>query len=156
MIESCSKKRMLIAIACLISLSILVLIIENELTPSDRRAHTHSSASPNSSHDPELCWMREKMTELEECQPCSADEIKSGNPPVCKEAQYRQKIKCNKTGEVYRKCDRVVWLEEREFWTFEAVVSIMGILSGLTTFARQKVLDRRILQRIQRQVAAGV
>lgn len=155
MIESCSKKRMIIAIACLIGLSVLVLIVENELTPSDTRPHTHTTAHPNTTMK-EFCWMREEVQELEECQPCTAFETTSRNPTVCGSAKYRQKINCSKTGEVFRKCDRVVWLEERHFWTFEAVMAMLGMAAGLATMARQKILDHRVVQRIQRQVAAGV
>ncbi|XP_037783964.1 protein JTB-like [Penaeus monodon] len=155
MIESCSKKRMVIAIACLISLSVLVLIIENELAPNDTRPHTHTTAHPNMTQR-DMCYLREEFNELEECQPCSDLETKSGSPTVCGSASYRQKIKCKKTGEVFRKCDRVVWLEERHFWIFETVMGVVGLASGLATVFRQKVLDHRILQRIQRQVAAGV
>lgn len=50
----------------------------------------------------------------------------------------------------------MVWLEERHFWTFEAVMAMVGMAAGLATMARQKILDHRVVQRIQRQVAAGV
>lgn len=155
MIESCSKKRMVIAIACLVGLSVLVLIIENELAPNDTRPHTHTTAHPNMTQK-DLCWMREKVDVLEECQPCSDLEIKSSSPPICGHASYRQKVKCKLSGVVFKKCDRVVWLEERYFWTFEAIAGTIGLVAGLATVARQKILDHRILQRIQRQVAAGV
>ncbi|KAK7061158.1 hypothetical protein SK128_004742 [Halocaridina rubra] len=155
MIESCSKKRMVIAIACLIGLSVLVLIIENKLAPSDTRPHTHTTAHPNTTLK-DLCWMREETDILEECQPCSDLEVKSASPPICRSARYRQKVKCKISGEVYKQCDRVVWLEERYFWIFEAITATVGVVAGLATVARQRVLDHRILQRIQRQVAAGV
>ncbi|XP_068206814.1 protein JTB-like [Palaemon carinicauda] len=155
MIESCSRKRMVIAIAFLIGLSILVLIIENELAPNDTRPHTHTTAHPNMTQK-DLCWMREETDNLEECQPCTDLEKKSNSPPICGSASYRQKVKCKDTGIVFKKCDRVVWIEERNFWTFEAVTGAVGLIAGLATVARQKVLDHRILQRIQRQVAAGV
>ncbi|XP_071537334.1 protein JTB-like [Panulirus ornatus] len=155
MIESCSKKRMVIAIAFLIGLSVFVLIVESELAPNDTRPHTHTTTHPNVSRQ-EMCWVREEIQILEECQPCTDIEMNSGSPAVCGIARYREKVKCSKTGEVFRKCDRVVWLDERHFWTFEAVVSAIGLVAGLATMARQKILDHRVVQRIQRQVAAGV
>ncbi|KAK4292676.1 hypothetical protein Pmani_034370 [Petrolisthes manimaculis] len=155
MIESCSKKRMVVAIAFLIGLSVLVLIIENELAPSDTRPHTHTTTHPNTTLR-DMCWLREEVKELEECQPCTVLETQSGSPAVCSSASYRQKIKCNKTGEVFRKCDRVVWLEERHFWTFLGVSAVVGLVAGLATAVRQRILDHRVVQRIQRQVAAGV
>ena len=53
-------------------------------------------------------------------------------------------------------CDRVTWLEERKFWTFEAVLTVLGILSGAALFVRQKQIDHRMYKKIQRQIAAGV
>ena len=53
-------------------------------------------------------------------------------------------------------CDRVEWVEERRFWTFEGLLVLFGFLSGLSVFVRQKQLDHRMYQRIQRQIASGV
>lgn len=35
-------------------------------------------------------------------------------------------------------------------------MAMVGVVAGLATMARQKILDHRVVQRIQRQVAAGV
>ncbi|KAB7498265.1 Protein JTB [Armadillidium nasatum] len=155
MIEFCTKRRMVIAVAFLIGLSVVVVIIENEWTPDDVHHHSHDSSSDNLTKA-ENCWMVETYDILEECQPCTDLEKESKSIEVCKSAIHRQKIKCSKTGEVYRKCDRVVWLEERHFIFFESLMLALGLVSGAFTFYRQRVLDRRVLQRIQRQVAAGV
>ena len=53
-------------------------------------------------------------------------------------------------------CDKVTWLEERNFWLFEGSVFIVGVISTAVVFTRQKVLDHRMLRRIQRQLASGV
>ena len=53
-------------------------------------------------------------------------------------------------------CDRVEWVEEKRFWTFEGLLLLLGLVSGLSVFVRQKQLDHRMYQRIQRQIAAGV
>ena len=53
-------------------------------------------------------------------------------------------------------CEKVRWIEERNFWTFEGVPSLLGALSALSVFIRQKQLDHRMYQRIQRQIASGV
>ena len=47
-------------------------------------------------------------------------------------------------------------MEERRFWTFEGVLSLLGVISALSVYIRQKQLDHRMYQRIQRQIAAGV
>ncbi len=50
----------------------------------------------------------------------------------------------------------MTWLEERKFWTFEGSLTLMGILSGMAVYVRQKQLDHRTYQRIQKQLASGV
>ncbi len=57
---------------------------------------------------------------------------------------------------VYRSCSRVTWLEERKFWTFEGSLTLMGILSGMAVYVRQKQLDHRTYQSIKKQLASGV
>ena len=52
-------------------------------------------------------------------------------------------------------CDRVDWVEERRFWTFEGLLTLLGLASGLAVFIRQKQLDHRMYQRIQRQIASA-
>ncbi|XP_076032356.1 protein JTB-like [Oratosquilla oratoria] len=156
MIESCSRKRMVLAISCLVGLSVVVLIIENEWTPGDTRRHTHGENELSNLTSRDLCWKQEEYTELEECKPCSDFEVKSKTPAVCSTPGHRQKLKCKNSGEVYRRCDRIEGLEERHFWAFETTMGAIGLVAGAATFFRQRTLDHRILQRIQRQVAAGV
>lgn len=57
---------------------------------------------------------------------------------------------------IYFSCDRVGWIEEKHFWTFECALTLLGILSGLSLYIRQKQIDHRMYQRIQKQIAAGV
>lgn len=78
------------------------------------------------------------------------------NSMLSKSSLFLISLPKNKDSDVLSRCDRVVWLDERHFWTFEAVVSAIGLVAGLATVARQKILDHRVVQRIQRQVAAGV
>ena len=56
----------------------------------------------------------------------------------------------------FSSCDRVDWVEERRFWTFEGLLTLLGFISGLAVFIRQKQLDHRMYQRIQKQIASGV
>jgi len=50
----------------------------------------------------------------------------------------------------------VTWLEERNFWIFEGSMFMLGVISTTVVFARQKILDHRMLRRIQRQLASSV
>lgn len=53
-------------------------------------------------------------------------------------------------------CDKTPWLEELNFWIFEGSITAIGIVSSLIVKVRQKQLDKTFLERIQKQVAAGV
>ncbi len=53
-------------------------------------------------------------------------------------------------------CDTVDWIEEQKFWTFEGLLTLLGVVSGAAVFIRQKQLDHRMYQRIQKQIASGV
>ena len=56
----------------------------------------------------------------------------------------------------YFSCDRVVWLEERNFWLFEACMLASSIVFSLYAYGRQKILDHRMLRRVQKQLANSV
>ena len=65
-------------------------------------------------------------------------------------------MKCNSGKEAYRACDKVIRIEEQKFWIFEFVWALSGALSASVVFLRQKQLDHKMYQKIQRQIAAGV
>ncbi|XP_018016714.1 protein JTB [Hyalella azteca] len=157
MIESCSRKQMIIAILCLIGLSVIVLVVENILAPySDNHRHNSSRQEPVNMSLAENCWSREEFKLLEECQPCTDLELKSRSPVACGTAHYRQKIECNTTGVVFRTCDRVVWLEERHFLVFELSCLAVAIAGYTYTTHRHSYLQDKVLARISQQLAAGV
>jgi len=150
MIESCTRKQMIVAIGCLTLVSILVIVIENTWTPA---SFDTTALPPDNASLPHNCWLRQPFTELEHCQPCSGLELKSGSPKACATGQYRQKVRCNETGVVYRRCDRAVWLEERHFLVFVAAC-VAAACGGLgATGHREATLQRRVRDRISQQLA---
>lgn len=56
----------------------------------------------------------------------------------------------------YSSCDKVQWLEERNFFIFESCMAGFGILGAIIVKFRQKQLDQRMMARIQQQISAGV
>lgn len=46
--------------------------------------------------------------------------------------------------------------EAQRFWIFEGSVLVTGLFSSLSVVFRRKHLDRKMMERIQQQVAAGV
>lgn len=130
-------------------LTILVLIIESQWTEAPRQKQF---ILENNS----TCWLKEEFVILQDCQPCTAFEIKSKVQGVCVHTHNKERLKC-KSGEIVsRSCDKVAWLDEKNFWTFEGVLFMTGAIFTLFSFQRQRVLDRKIQQRIQRQLNQAV
>ena len=88
-------------------------------------------------------------------------------------SDYKEKVRCDSGTEAYRSCDKINRLEERKFWIFELVCALTGgvryrlqivknllnnffFFSASIVFLRQKQLDHKMYQRLQRQIAAGV
>ncbi|XP_015112670.1 uncharacterized protein LOC107038215 [Diachasma alloeum] len=147
MIESCTKKRMLLGITLLGGLTVLALIVESHWTES-------TSSKPfveNFEHN-NTCADSGQYEVIDECHPCTAFEIASESIGVCVYARYKEVIKC-KTGEkIIRSCDRVAWLEENAFLKFEGSMFALSILSCLTVFLRENVLRKRIIRKVARQL----
>lgn len=55
-----------------------------------------------------------------------------------------------------RSCDKVAWLDERNFWTFGATLLLVGGISTWLSLYRQRVLDRKTMLKIQRQLGQTV
>ena len=87
MIEFCSKKQMVFAIAILAGLSFLIIILES----SQLRSHQEELQDIHETHPvlkeklrPEdKCWTKEKYVVIEECDVCSPAEVTNHQPVVC-------------------------------------------------------------------------
>ena len=53
-------------------------------------------------------------------------------------------------------CPKLHWLEERKFWTFEAVCAMTALVSYGSVYLRQRKLDKQLLDKVHKQIAAGV
>ena len=49
-------------------------------------------------------------------------------------------------------CERVLWLEERRFWTLEIIILVLGLVSSTFVMWRQRLLERQSMQRLQKQI----
>ncbi|XP_044734882.1 protein JTB [Chrysoperla carnea] len=152
MIESCPKSRMLLGITLLGALTILVLVVESNWTDTGPRHYKNFPAVENNS----TCWLTQKYEVINDCHPCTEFEIASRSIGVCIHTHFKEVLKCANGETVTRSCDRVAWLDERNFWTFEALMFFASVISTLFVRIRRKTLDRRALQRVQRQLANSV
>lgn len=151
-------------------LTILVLIIESRWTESPR---PRQFIIENNS----TCWLREEYTIIQDCHPCTgmfflnfhivtfifiiffniAFEITSKSKGVCIHTHNKEVLKCKPSGEtVSRSCDKVAWLDEKNYWQFESSLFVVGVLSSALSIWRQRILDRQTMLKIQRQLGQTV
>uniref|UniRef100_A0A1Q3FDK4 Protein JTB n=1 Tax=Culex tarsalis TaxID=7177 RepID=A0A1Q3FDK4_CULTA len=148
MIENLSKKRMVFGISCLILLTIVVLIIESKWMKAGTRRQQEFVIENNSTS---YCW-RESYEVIKDCHPCTAFEIASKSQGVCVHTHNKEVLKCLSGEIVTRSCDRVAWLDEKHFWSFQISLTIVGCLATAVSFLRQKSLNRRAMLKIQNQL----
>lgn len=150
MIETCPKKRMVFSISCLALLTILVLIIESRWAGASPK-HKIFPSEQNST-----CFQTEKYEIIKDCHPCTDFEIRSKSQGVCVHTHYKEVLRCLSGETVSRSCDRVAWLDEKNYWTFEALLLVIGLASTSMSMLRQKALDRKTMLKIQRQLDQSV
>lgn len=157
MIELCSKRKMLLAIVCLGLASVLIIILESKhLRAHEVDIHESHPILKEKMRAEDKCWQNQEYSVIEKCHTCTKEEIFSHQPVVCVANGYKEKVRCSTGNETYRACEKVEAIEERKFWIFETVVFFTGCASASMVFLRQKQLDHKMYQRIQRQIAAGV
>ncbi|KAJ3649722.1 hypothetical protein Zmor_021447 [Zophobas morio] len=149
MIESCPKKRMLLGITFLGILTVLVLFVESHWTESSSPSRKRTFPIEQNS----TCWEKEKYEVIKDCEPCSAFEIASQSIGVCVHTHFKEVLRCASGETVTRSCDKAAYVDERAFWRFEVFMFITAAASTLCVTARKKVLNTRMLHRVQRQIA---
>ncbi|CAH1982947.1 unnamed protein product [Acanthoscelides obtectus] len=152
MIESCPKKRMVFGITFLVLLTVLVLIIESHWTDGKQRIRKPKFLVEQNS----TCWEKEKYEVIKDCEPCSAFEIKSKHIGVCIHTHYKEVLKCANGEIVTRSCDKAAYYDEQQYWKFEGFMFLASIISTICVTTRRRVLEKRMLQRVQRQLANSV
>lgn len=65
---------------------------------------------------------------------------------------YKEKVRCATSGDALRSCERVLWLEERRFWTLEITCLVLGLVSSTFVMWRQRLLERQAMHKIQQQI----
>lgn len=155
MIEFCTKKRMIAAIIFLIGISVMVLVIENHFPIGGELKNSLSRPQENAS---ELCDDHSNIETVMVCRPCNSFEQKMHS--FCELTGYVEQVKCHsgsdKDKEIYRSCPQYAWVEEQRFWIFEGCSAVVGLASYGVVFLRRRRLDRLLIEKVNRQIAAGV
>jgi len=166
MILGRSKKQMVLGILALGGLSILIIILESRHLSHIEDPRNSSNGFDDDIHEShpvlkeklssdDKCWKKEPFEIVKECDLCTDQEIVMADPAVCAVSNnYKELVNCKESKkQTYRSCDRVNWIEERRFWKAETLFGVIGFFSGLIVYVRQKQLDHKMYQRIQRQIA---
>ncbi|KAK0057425.1 protein JTB, partial [Biomphalaria pfeifferi] len=53
-------------------------------------------------------------------------------------------------------CDISPAVEESDFWKFELCTLLLGLSSYAVVYLRQRKLDKRLMEKINKQIAAGI
>ena len=53
-------------------------------------------------------------------------------------------------------CPKLTHIEERGFWTFECAMLVLGLLAFSVVHLRQTKLNKDLMERVHKQIAAGV
>ncbi|XP_065289173.1 uncharacterized protein JTBR isoform X1 [Dermacentor albipictus] len=142
----CFPNEILVCFCFVDSACLMILTLESILSDHD--------SDRNGSNSSEGCWEREEYVVKQKCMPCTEFERASKHLPICIQSKYKELVTCRNSGDVYRRCDNEK--EGQHFWIFEGSMLVTGLLSSLSVVLRQKHLDRKMIERIQQQVAAGV
>ncbi|KAM7342583.1 jumping translocation breakpoint protein JTBR [Cochliomyia hominivorax] len=150
MLEFCQKKHMLLGLGLLVTTTVVVLILESRLATTGpmRRGKSQQFVIENNS----TCWKREEYTVIQECHKCSDFDIVSRSLGVCIHTKYKEVLRC-KSGEIVTKsCDRVALIDQKHFIQFEVWCFVIGVISYLISYARDRVLSKRTHQKLERQL----
>ncbi|XP_030021727.1 protein JTB [Manduca sexta] len=154
MIETCSKKCMLLGTVLLGALSLLVLILESHLADTISSSHRMKNKTfPTENNS--TCWKYQPYKLISECHPCSDFEIKSKSIGVCIHTSFKEILRCENGETVTRSCDRVAYLDERAYWKFTIWSFVIGLSSSLAVMLRLRVLNYRAKRRARQMLSNG-
>ncbi|XP_005091081.1 protein JTB [Aplysia californica] len=97
----------------------------------------------------------ESYTEVSRCERCSKEELRT-LVKHCMETGFKQRIRCSDGKESFLWCDISPAVEESDFWRFQAIVLTVGLISYAVVYLRQQKLDQKLMDKIHKQISAGV
>ncbi|XP_021351707.1 protein JTB-like isoform X2 [Mizuhopecten yessoensis] len=152
MIEFCTKKRMLIALCILLSVSFVILLVQSAWSThhSIREFNTLQGRKERN----ESCSSGNERV-LKACHPCTKLDLRRERPS-CRLWGYMEVIECEDKKEISRNCDIDPDKHATRFWVFELVCLLIGIASYFVVKKRQKRLDTFLMEKINKQISEGV
>ncbi|XP_060074190.1 protein JTB-like [Ylistrum balloti] len=152
MIEFCTKKRMLIALFGLLSVSFVILLVQSAWSTHHSIGDFNTLQGRKSRNESCLSG-KEKIVEA--CHVCSKLELKR-QLSSCVNTGYMEVIECEDKKRIQRKCDIDPHIHQTRFWVFELICLLVGVASYTMVRKRQKRLDTSLMEKINKQISEGV
>ncbi|KAM8986346.1 protein JTB isoform 2-T2 [Ara ararauna] len=96
------------------------------------------------------CWRVEDFVVAQECGPCSGFQMKT--VPECSPTGFVERINCAGSGRAEFKSCRSARVEARGFWRFVGAALAVAAVAAALVLGRQRVLDRRALEKVRKQM----
>ncbi|CAG5128646.1 unnamed protein product [Candidula unifasciata] len=151
MIEVFSKKRLLAFLGVVVLVTGAALIL-NSHWEYNKQLAKQEEVIRNKARKSAPC---ETFSVVSRCERCSKQELRD-LVPVCSETGHKERIKCDSGKEDFIWCDISPAVEEADFWKFQLCTLVLGLSSYAVVYLRQKKLDKRLMEKINKQIAAGV
>lgn len=124
---------------------------KSKATNNKTKVETNSEKLENAS----MCWLNENHLVKEPCSPCSDFETAGHlQNSACQNTGYKELVRCEFSGEVFRSC--IVLNDSRSFWSFQFSTMLIGFVGYCLIQWRNRQLDRKMLERLRRQLQSGV
>lgn len=110
------------------------------LTPSEDKLETND------------CYLTEPADVLTLCQKCTPYERRT-YAKVCSSTGYKELVLCSKSNiQTTRSCPIPIAVQRKQFWLFEGLTLIIGVIAIASVQSRQKSLDKQMAEKIKRQI----
>lgn len=130
-------------------MTIVALFVEAEwdiITPKTKNFIVENNST---------CYLREEYQIIKHCEPCSSFEIKLAKTQqgggVCHHTHNKEILKCDSGEIVIKSCDKVAFLEKKNYYIFMIFSFIIVLFSSIVVYARQKFLDRNFFKTVNNQ-----
>ncbi|KAJ7307307.1 hypothetical protein JRQ81_009314 [Phrynocephalus forsythii] len=96
------------------------------------------------------CWRTGDFVVTVECGPCTSFQTKT--MLECSATGFVEQINCSSSKKGAFKSCRSAEMEARLFWRFEGAMLVAAALFALLVVCRQRVLDRKALEKVRKQI----
>ncbi|KAK3728055.1 hypothetical protein RRG08_022107 [Elysia crispata] len=151
MFEFFTKKRMLVLGGITLFLCFVYVILQSHFAYT-RQLLQQESAIREKAKKAASC---ENYSVIEKCKRCPKKELRD-LVQVCMETGYKQKIQCSDGKTEWNWCEISPAVEESDFWKFELIMLLIGLSSYALVYLRQQKLDKILMDKIHKQISAGV